>query len=267
MSSAGLDPHELAWLAQHAGPALARRDRRGLPEARARWIEWMLSGTIGLIGLVVLDWSGVQAALVLLASHWLGWIIDLLQWRLRAAELERARAQDYDDSRVWQLVALLRGRRKQAPDARGDPPMAVSLGIDLIAGGAATALMWRGLATAGTPLTEVVLAPTLLAGIVATLASGAVLTLRSRLRRESDGSVALPAFRCGQRGLGLLVVVFALMAVGGGSLGGHGLMLTVYGFMLLMGGIELTWGVPAQRAEANWLREQRRRAGAAGETC
>lgn len=64
-------------------------------------------------------------------------------------------------------------------------------------------------------------------------------------------------FRVGQRGIGLLVLSFALMAAGGGGLDGAWLGGAAYGFFLLMGLIELIGGVPRARAEAAWLRRRR----------
>jgi hypothetical protein len=51
-----------------------------------------------------------------------------------------------------------------------------------------------------------------------------------------------------------LVLVFALMAGGGGSLAATALVGCAYGFFVVMGLVELVWGMPALRAEADWVR-------------
>lgn len=255
-----LDVDDQCWFASHVPAALSRRDAGHFSMLRWRWIDWILTGAIGLAGLVLFGWSAIEAALLLLIAHWLGWIVDLVQWCLRRAALRVADAQDHDDTRFWQFVAMLRGQRKRPPDVRGAPPLLLSLIVDLVAGAAATVLALQGFQRAGSEPLHALTSSGVLIGVGLIALFGTIPSLRARLVRRADGSVVLPVFRVGQRGIGLLVLVFGLMAAGGGLLAGSWLMGCVYGFFLLMGAIELLWGVPAQRTETAWVRTQHERA-------
>lgn len=255
-----LDADDQRWFAGQCSTALSRRDAAYFSMLRWRWLEWILTGAIGLAGLLLFGWSAIDAALLLLMTHWLGWMVDVVQWCLRRAALRVADMQDGDDARFWQFVAMLRGQRKRLPDARGAPPLLLSLIVDAVAGTAATVLALQGLARAGSDPWQALASSGVLFGVALIVLFGTLPSLRARLVRRVDGSVALPMFRVGQRGIGLLVLVFGLMAAGGGSLAGNWLMVCAYGFFLLMGAIELMWGVPAQRRETAWLRNERERA-------
>ncbi len=246
---------------QHAGPALERRNEAFFRARRALWIDWILTGGIGLFGIWVLGWSAMTAVLLLLVTFWLGWIADVVQWQLRAPNLAITYVRDGNDMRLWQIVAILRGKRRQAPDVRGHPSLALSVTIDLIAGGAAMALLWRGMHEADTDIMTLAMSPSLLLGVALIIVFSILPAQRARLRPAADGSVALPLFSVGQRGIGLLVLVFGLMAAGGGTLGGSVLMSGAYGFFVVMAAIELIWGLPMLRAETDWLQRQRAQAG------
>lgn len=58
----------------------------------------------------------------------------------------------------------------------------------------------------------------MLAAVALIVCAGIVPSLRMRMKPAADGSVAPPPFAAGQRGIGLLVLGFVLMAVGGGTL-------------------------------------------------
>jgi len=246
---------------RHAGPALERRNEAFFRARRALWIDWILTGGMGLFGIWVLGWSAMTAVGLLLATFWLGWIADVVQWRLRAPNLAISYVRDGDDMRLWQIVSILRGRRRQAPDVRGHPSLALSVIVDLIAGSAAMALLWRGLQEAGTDFLTLAKSPSLMLGVALIIVVGILPAQRARFRPAVDGSVALPLFSVGQRGIGLLVLVFGLMAAGGGPLGGSVLMSGAYGFFVAMAAIELIWGLPMLRAETDWLQRQRAQAG------
>jgi len=253
-----LDPGDQEWFVQHTPIALARRDALYLASLRKRWIDWLLTGAIGLFGMLVLNWSALHAVVLLLITHWLGWLIDVVQWRLRANALPLAYRIEHDDTRFWQLVAILRGKRRAAPDASGAPPLGLSVTVDLVAGGVATVLTLQGLQRGGAELLPALISPGVIAAALLILAFGVLPGLRGRLTLKPDGSVTLPVFRAGQRGIGLLVMVFGLMAAGGGTLAGSWLMGCVYGFFMVMGAIELRWGVAHAKAAIDWLRTETR---------
>ena len=238
--------------------AVARRDDAFFAAQRALWLDWVATGAVGLIGMLLLGWSATTSALLLLASYWLGWFVDLVQWRARSAALDATQARESDDARIWQIAAVLRGTRRRLPDARGQPGLGLSIAVDLVAGLAATALLVRGFEAAGAEIATVLRSPALLLAVGLLVVGGTLPLLFARLRRSRDGTVALPPFRLGQRGIGLLVLVFALMAAGGGSLAPAVLLACAFGLFALVGTLELVFGVRALRRETEWLRQKRR---------
>jgi len=252
-----LDPGDQKWFVQHTPIALARREAGYLSSLRRRWIEWLTTGGIGLFGLLVLDWSALHAVVLLLITHWFKWLTDLVQWRLRAKALPLAYRIEHDDTRFWQLIAILRGKRRAAPDASTAPPLGLSIAVDLVAGAVATVLTLQGLQRGGVEVLPSLISPSVVAAALLILAFGVVPDLQSRLALKLDGSITLPVFRVGQRGIGLLVLVFGLMAAGGGTLAGIWLMGCVYGFLMLTGAIELRWGVAYAKSETEWVQRER----------
>jgi hypothetical protein len=247
-----LDRDDQDFVRAHVDGALARRGPGFLRTRRALWIQWLWSGCVGIGGMLLLDWSGQQAALLMLATFWLGWIEDLVVWRLRARGLAISLQHAADDLRFWQLVAILRDKRKQAPDTSGHPAIALGLVVDLVAGATATVLVLAGLERSGSDPAHALATPGLVIAILVMIAAGSVPSLRARLARTDDGSTPLPLFAVGQRGIGMLVLAFAVMASGGGALVPAVLVGCAYGFSMLMAAIELAWGIPALREEHRW---------------
>lgn len=246
-----------ALFAEHAERALSRRDKHFFKARRALWIDWLLTGGIGLFGLLVLGWSAATAALLLLATFWLGWLADLVLWLLRSRGLQISYQRAGDDMRFWQIVAILRGKRRQAPDIRSHPTLGLSLCVDLVAGGSASVLMLNGLHIAGNDLIAELTSPGLMISVALIIIGGIGPGLRARFSPAADGSVPLPVFSVGQRGIGLLVLTFALIAAGGGTLSASLLMGCAYGFFVLMAAIELIWGLRELRVDAEWVQKFR----------
>ena len=240
---------------KHAGAALARRGKGFVRARRALWFDWLLTGTLGLFGILIFGWSSVEASLLLIASFWLGWLADLVLWLARPKALAIRYGIVVDDMRVWQIVAILRGKRRQPADARSHPTLGLSLTVDLVAGATATFLLLSGLVNSGVVISERVESTSLLASVAAIALIGIAPSLRAHLQRTPDGGVELPTFCAGQRGIGLLVVVFALMGLGGGSLSAHLIVGAVSGFFTIMAIVELIWGVPELIHQADWVRE------------
>lgn len=247
----------------HLDGALARRGADFLRARRALWIQWLSSGCIGIGGMLFLGWSGQQAALLMLATFWLGWIEDVVVWRLRSSGLAISVQHAVDDLRFWQFVSVLRERRKQAPDTAGHPSLALGLIVDFVAGATASVLILSGLDRGGSDVQRALATPSLLLAIAVAIAVGFIPSLRARLARSGDGSTPLPLFAVGQRGIGMLMLAFGLMALGGGSIAPALLVGCAYGFGMLMASIELAWGIPALRDDVRWaeaLRDRMQRA-------
>ncbi len=240
---------------KHGKPALSRRGKAFVSARRALWFDWLLTGTLGLLGIFVFGWSSVEAALLLVASFWLGWLADLLLWFARSKALAISYGNAVDDMRFWQIVAILRGKRRLPADARSHPTLGLSLIVDLASGATATVMLLSGLANSGVATSELTRSASLLASIAVIALIGTAPSLRARLQRAADGSVELPAFCAGQRGIGLLIVVFALMGLGGGTLSAHLIVGTVSGFFIIIALVELIWGVPDLIREAKWVSE------------
>lgn len=246
-----------AFFARHAPRALARRDDAYFLRQRLVWADWLVTGVVGLLGLYRFGWSPTTAALVLVAGFWLGWLGEVVFVIARGRALAQALGEAHDDEYVWALVDVLRGRRRDAAGVRSGPGMGLSIVVDLVAGAAATALLLRGFAGAGIDVVEVVRSNAFVSGTAILLATGVLPLLASRLTARSD-ALEPPMFRVGQRGIGLLVLVFALMAAGGGALAAKTLMAGAFGFLLSIGAIQSFVDVPRQRDRADWLRHRLR---------
>lgn len=249
---AALEEGDRRYVRAQVDGALARRGEDFLRGRRALWIQWLSTGCIGLAGLLFLGWSASQAVLLMLAAFWIGWIEDLVVWCLRRQGLAISVQHAADDGRFWQLLAILRKRRKQAPDSGGHPPPALGLIVDATAGVVASALIVSGLEREGGALQAALAAPALVPAILVMLVAGTLPSLRTRLMVRGNGSTPLPAFAAGQRGIGLLVLVFGVIALGGGRLAPSVLVGGAYGFGILMASIELAWGIASLRDDARW---------------
>jgi hypothetical protein len=248
-----LDRDDRQFMREHAAGALARRGPEFLRARKALWVQWLCGGAIGLAGIGLLHWSSREAALLLLVTFWLGWIEDLIIARLRADGLAIGLQHAADDLRVWQFVALLRGRRKQPPDPAGHPPVALGLIVDAVAGITASVLVISGMQPVNLDAWSATSTLGLALAVALSIASGTWPSLRARLVRGKDGSTPLPAFAVGQRGIGLLVLAFGLMAVQGGALAPVVLVASAWVFRIVMAAIELIWGMPLLRADARWI--------------
>lgn len=138
-----LSAEDRALYARHAATALARRGEPFFRTRRALWIEWLVTGGAGLFGLLVLGWSSATAAVLMLAGFWLSWLTDAVIWRRRSEGLALGCRQAGEDLRFWQIVAILRGERRQPPDVTGHPTPGFSLCVDALASTAATFLLWQ----------------------------------------------------------------------------------------------------------------------------
>lgn len=245
-----LSSAEHAFLAAYCDTALARRDDRYFRARAAYWRAWCIEGVIGLVGLSLLGWSGEALGLLLVAGFWLNWVLDVVQYRVHRPAIVKAHRAEAEDLAFWGLVKVLRGRLRHRPGAAAGPLPGVGLLFDLIFGAAATALIldfippeaWRA-----------VLASSWGLGLVGLLVAVAT-TLRARFRPDERGEVTLPKFRFAQRGIGLLLVVFAAGAAGTGRW-----IVLVYAFFVLMGLVEGVAGARMERASADWVRRQRDR--------
>lgn len=244
---ASLSEDDLAFVAAHRESALRDRDAAYFRARAAYWRSWGIEGAIGLAGLWLFAWSGQTLGLLLLFGFWTSWLIDVAQYRWHGPALRRAHLADAATARFWGLVKVLRGRLRQRPDPSPGPPPGVGLVVDLVAGGAATAL---ALAFIPPEVLHAALTPSLGVAALGVLA-GIGATLPRRFVPDPQGHLALPAFRYGQRGIGLLLVVFASGAVGGGRW-----IAAVYGFFLLMGLVEGVLGARMERDAAEWVRRQ-----------
>ena len=258
-----LNDVDRAFLARHAPSALARRGAPFFLRQRLVWGDWIVTGIVGLVGLHALGWSATTAAFVLIAGFWLGWLGDVAFVLARGRALAAAIADAADDDYLWALVGVLRGQRRSAAGyGRGGPGMGVSIVVDLVAGAAATLLAWRGFAEAGVDVEATLRSADFLSASAILFATGVLPLFVSRLTARVE-VLEPPVFRVGQRGIGLVVFVFALMAAGGGTLAPKVMMTVAFAFLLLMGLVQLAFDLPHRQRAAAWLREQRAEAAAA----
>lgn len=256
MTATSLSEADSAFFARHAPAALARRDAAYFRRQRLSWGDRVATGVVGLLGLYVLGWPALTTALVLVAGFWFVWLGDFLFWLARRDAIAVASGVAADDEYVWALLRVLRGERRDAAGmGRAGPPFGVSIVVDLVAGAAATALLARGVFASGAELAGVLRSGAFVGGAMVMFATGFPPLLVARLRAAS-GAVEPPLFRYGQRGIGLLVLVFALMAAGGGALSTTAMLTAAYVFLVAIGVLQWAIDLPRQQRAAEFLRRQ-----------
>lgn len=204
-------------VARNARAAISRRRGGYWIEQLIALLQWFVVAATSLAGLLLFGWSPLAMLAFLLASAWLNVAGDLLRWLLFRRRV-RAFAETFsDDAEVWAVaIALHEGRQVLAPDQAGRYAVGVGLFVDLVFGGAATAVMLGALHAHGIdPWADFrVDGPirwTLLAIVALQLLGLAWALLSHAVGSQRDVPMKITP---GARGLGLFILMFVVMALG-----------------------------------------------------
>ena len=246
-----LDPLDLAFLGREAPGAIARRGAVWLRMRIVSNLEAIVLALVTLYGLLVLGWGPELAIAMMFGGLAIAWLGDAVLWAFRRRAAAVAAGREIDDRAVWAIVDTLRGRTDSPRRVGGDLPLGVSLVADAIGLAVATALVTRAWEARGFGIGELLEEP----GLVVGLAITAIAALPAQVGRlvSPAEAIVLPRARSGQRGIGIVVLVFALMAAGGGTFSPVLLPAIAAG---LVGGIallDLGATLPAERVACEWL--------------
>lgn len=242
-----------ARFAACAPGALGRRSNGRLLGQTLSMLQWLLIGGIGLLGVYVWHWAAVKLLLVWLAGIAIGIVADLAKWLFARARLVRQLQTFSDDQFVWHMVAATQhGEQRLREEAVHVHRPGVGIAFDLGFGALATLLfaLWfrhQGIDVLATVQGDVALQRTLLAVVAAPLLG--LLSALATLGASHDAEID---YQAGGRGLGLLIVTFALMALGDGQDGVGNLVVFINGATIAVGLLSL-FGLWLMWRERDWL--------------
>ncbi|MBK8285903.1 MAG: hypothetical protein IPK97_14095 [Ahniella sp.] len=240
---------------EDAAGALARRSTAWLHGQFLAMAQWILIGSIGLMGLYVWFWSPIGLLILFLAGLFSGMAADAVKWLLIRKRLQRAYDDLNKDRLVWAIVTAMKAGRTQIPASAMhyvNPGMAIM--VDLYAAVFAAGLFYLGLRHLGVDLIESLRTETgihwaLLAVVVLPWAS----VIESLVRR-SGGQDDAAGFQAGGRGGGLFVVVIAFLFLAERPSAIHSLMVFINAGTVLVA-LLAAFGLVLMSGERRWLKE------------
>lgn len=242
--------------ARHAPGTLARRNDAYLLGIAIDVAQWLLVGSLGLLGLYHWGWTAADMLLVFVAGIAAAVAIDAVKWVFARRAMLADHQTMLDDRLVWAMLDAKAAGRDEIPADRLAPrPLGQSLVLDLVLGALAlwilaandavpalTAEGWAGLATGVRIALLLVLGAPLLALLTTALAH----------RRAQRGYDDLE-FRAGGRGIGLLALAVAIAFFTDAEAGARGVMLFVHWATVVLGVVSIL-GVWLMLRERNRLR-------------
>lgn len=262
-----IDAAQMQQFRAGAQAALGRRAGGFRAENWIQSLELGLVGGVGLAGTLLLDWPPKAALAALLLGVWASWCGDLIKYLLANRAVRRMSDEAAADAQVWAVAnALQQGETRYRSDrvARYHPGLA--LGVDLLFGGVATAVI---VGVTG------LFAPAVWAGILAhpewrwilvglvwwQLLAAAWTAMRHAWLGERAGSIR---FGAGGRGIGLFLLMFPVVflldedpTASGGVMVLANLGLVLLSALALFG----SWLIDRETGWLrDWLREERARA-------
>jgi len=241
----------------HAPAALARRNNAYMLGIAVNVGQWLLIGSLGLLGLYCWQWTASEMLLVFVAGIVASIIADSLKYVFARQKMLAEYATMEKDRLVW---AMLEAIRRKVDEIAADrlqktrPGLAVTMDIALGAAGlwilstqltafGLDAETWQGLSRGVRLALVVVCAAPVLAMLSAVLA-----------HRGAQGGYDDLEFRAGGRGIGLILFAIALSMFGEGNDGARGMMLFV-NWATVIAGLMSVAGVAIMVNERNQLRE------------
>jgi hypothetical protein len=241
----------LALLRQDGATALSRR-----PDAFFAGLA-MTSGELAvlslgsLLGLWLFDASPLTMFWLVYAGLCGGIVVQWVKYLALREAVRRESARGNADRLLWAVVDRVRSGHPGDCEHRDVAPES-GLIVDLLFGGVSALVLLVAMIASGNAPWHALQADSwlgwLIALLVATQAGAAWRTVR-RQRQGRDGALQ---FAAGGRGLGLFLLMFAVMIGGPARLA---LVLTVVNLLQLAWGVVSLYTIGVMRAEARWLRE------------
>jgi len=198
-----------------APAALLRRTPARLRGHLISMLQWLLIGTIGLLGFYLWHWPAVSLLIVWLAGTAAGIVGDLLLWLVARRRVVRQFEQFTDDQFVWYVVTALQKQQDKVPESATQVYRpGLGLALDVGFGALAAAVFGFWFRAKGIDVPALVAADPALRNALLAVAVAPVITLLSSLAAMASNKDAEIDFHAGGRGFGLLAVTIAFLAFG-----------------------------------------------------
>ena len=240
---------------EDAAGALARRSTSWLHGQFLAMAQWIVIGTIGLMGLYVWFWSPLGLLILFLAGLFSGMAADAVKWLLLRSRLQRVYDDLNKDRLVWAIVSATKAGRNQISASAMhyvNPGMAIM--VDLYAAVFAAGLFYLGLRHLGVDLIESLRTETGIRwALVAVVLLPWVSVIEALMRRSSAQDDAA-GFQAGGRGGGLFVVVVAFLFLAERPSAIHSLMVFINAGTVLVA-VLAAFGLVLMSRERRWLKD------------
>jgi hypothetical protein len=251
--SVPIDAETRARFDRCAPAALARRTPARLRGLALNMLQWLVIGTVGLLGIYLWHWSPLNLLIVWLAGIAAGIVGDLLLYLVARRRLVRQFEAFSDDQFVWHMVMALRRRQDHVLDSALQAFRAgTSLALDLVFGGLAAAVFVYWFAAKGIDVPALVAADPTLRNALLAVAAAPLVNLVSALATIASSADAEVDFHAGGRGLALFAMTIAFLVFSDSDDVVRSLIVFVNGATVFVG-LLAAFGVWVMGQERDWL--------------
>ncbi len=246
---------------KNAHKALEKRTARFLLQEVFEGFQFVLFGSLPIVGLFYWEWQPLHLLVFLLVGAWVGLICDCFKlYFLKKAIMEYADGR-YDDWHVWVVAdALRKGQEKaRAQHLRAKYQPGAGVIVDLTFGGIGTLMTYFTVSAVNSEFPLGMLRDTEFRhALIGFVSYQWLLTiweiLSHRMSKTSGGAVKVAV---GLRGVGLFLLMFlVLMIVGDDGQNPEGVkyaMLIINGLLIFLGLVYIT-GPILLAGETQWLK-------------
>ena len=175
----------------------------------------IVGGCLPLIGLAYWDWSAGQMLALMLIGYWVGVAVDAVTLAMLAQSIEAEAAQRSDSQYVWSAVeALQKGSEEYDPSYSAPYSPFTALALDIALGLIGSGMMWMSLRDTETPIQFVYPGRPYMASVIIMVGMALARLVALVLRRRQRLAARKTGFAAGGRGVGLLILGFAVAFAG-----------------------------------------------------
>lgn len=267
-TSVAITPQLRGRFERAAAAALARRNDAYLAGVAMNVLQWLLVGSLGLLGLRYWQWTATEMLLVFVAGIFASIAIDGLRWLFARGRMLSDYQKMQDDRLVWAVLDADAGGRDSIPTDQLERKSPGGLtASDIVFGALGAWLLWKQRAAFGFDAAgAIAISASARLSLIALFAMPVLSLLVGLLaHRRDDGGHDELEFRAGGRGIGLVLLAGAIAWHGGGSDGARAVM-TFVNWATVVAGVLSIGGVAIMVRERNRLRTHlARRRGDGGE--
>jgi hypothetical protein len=245
----------------NAAAALQRRSNGYLLGVAMNVLQWLVIGSVALLGLYHWNWQPVHMLVVFVAGVAMAALADLLKWLLSRRRLLADYQKMLDDRLVWNMVTAMQQGRDDIMDNALPKPGAAIL-MDVVLGGLGIWILLGALRGIGVEPTTLFDATSGLRTALFAVCAAPLISLISSLfagAREDGGHDDLE-FRAGGRGISLLILAGIFSFTSAEADLARQIMVFINGATVFFGVLAVV-GVWLMYREREWLRAHLQKAG------